>query len=182
MNDLNFFSVLKKQKQKNQSIRIIALAVLALLVVVNLVAVGLGMIAFGRLNDQISRNRAFINSADTKARVSEVQTLNKEATLAEDYLKLLKTVAGKISKTDRIKLELIDHVRSLAPDTTRFRRAEYDDIYINLECYSTVMTDPMSIYHRLSEDPRFAFVSMKEIGIAEDGVVTFAIQLLQKGE
>ena len=115
MSDLNYFSVLKKQKQRSQSIRNMALAALAILLIVNLAAVGLGMIAFSRLNGQISQSRAFIDSTDTKARVSEVQALNKEATIAQDYLVLLQSVATKISKTDRIKLELIDYIRGADP-------------------------------------------------------------------
>jgi hypothetical protein len=182
MKDLNFFSVLKKQKQKNKSIRIIAVSALLILLIVNLAGVGLGLLAFGRLNDQISNNRAFIDSADTKARVSEARVLNNQAKIAEDYLELLDTISEKINKTDRIKLELIDYVRTLTPQTTNFRRAEYDDTAIYLECYSTQIDDPMSIFHRLNQDERFSYVSMTEIGVNESGVVTFAIRLTQEGE
>ena len=39
----------------------------------------------------------------------------------------------------------------------------------------------MSLFHRLNQDERFSYISMTDIVVNENGVVTFSIKLTQKG-
>jgi hypothetical protein len=181
MYDLNFFTILRKQKDKNKNVKIVGICILALLVILNGVLVGIGLLAFNKLETQIATNVDYINSPVTKAKVKDVEILSKEKSIAGNYLLIIKEAAVQIEQKNLITVKLIDFVRGIAPEKTFFRRAEYDGMTINLDCFSTEIMDPMSYYHRLLQEDRFADVSMPGFIVSEDGTIIFSIKLTLKG-
>lgn len=181
MYDLNYFSILKRQKQNNKGLQIALILLLVFLLVLNGALLGFAFYTYNKLETKIANNQIFIDSPETKENVKQINIMSKEATIAADYLAVLKKAAGSIDQSDMITVDLIDHIRALAPIETFFRRAEYDHSVINIECFSTEVTDPMNFYHALLEDDQFSFVSMPGFILSPEGIVNYSIQMKLKG-
>ncbi len=182
MNDLNFFSLLKKQKQKNRSLRIVGFSLLALFLIVNIALVVLGLMTTKKIEAQISSNNEYINSPTTKAKVRDADILNKENSIAANYLSIVKLVSNQFDQSNQIRVELMDHIRSLAPSATRFVNANYSGLTIDIDCETTEQTDPIHFYHQLLNDEWFASVHLPQISSQENGIYTYTIGVVMKGE
>jgi hypothetical protein len=170
MYDINFFSVYKKKKAKNNGFKIFAIVFLGLFVLGNIIVIGAGLLVFSGLEASIKEKEAFINSAETKDKITEAARIKQEATLTNDYLALLKSSAAKLKQIDNLNTALLDKVRSLTPATTSFTVANYKENRINLECLSTLITDPMDMYHAFLGDPTFATVTLSGIDYSGSAV------------
>lgn len=182
MYDLNYFSVLAKEKQKNAVWKKLAIGILLFLLLVNAAIITFAYTTFTDLEARIATNEAYLNSAEVQARVKQVELLNKENTIAEKYLAALTDSAARINSADLIKVELLDYIRELAPANTYFRRTEYDQTSIEIDCFSTEVTDPMNFYHRLLNEEMFSQVVMPGFNVGEDGLVVYSVILQLKGE
>ena len=181
MYDLNFFSLLKKQKQKNRSVRIIGFSLVALFVLANVALVIVGLMTTRKVETQISNNKEYINSPVTKAKVRDAEILNRENTIAANYLSLIKEVGDQFEQSNQIRVELMDHIRLLAPSETRFVNAHYSGLMVDIDCETTEQTDPLHFYHQLLKDDRFASVHMPQISFQSEGVYTYTIGVVLKG-
>lgn len=181
MNDLNFFSTLKKQKQKNGTLKIVGVIILIVLVVINGVFLAVGLLATNKLKASIKQNQTFLESADTKAKVRDANILTKEATVAAEYLSIMNKVSASFQNDNLIKVSLIDHVREMAPGTTRFEETKYEGSKVTLTCYTTNTADPMNYYHSLLQESQFSSVSMPGFNIDFNGTVKYSIILTLNG-
>jgi len=182
MNDLNFFSILKKQKQKNKSIQIVGFSLLAFFILANAGLVGFGLLAMNRVEKQINNNKAYIASPVTRQKVKDADILNKETAIAANYLNLAKQLTSQFKATNQIKVELINHIRGLAPQTTRFVNANYSGLMIDLDCATTDQKDPIYFYHQLLQDARFKNVRLPQIVAEENKIYSYTISVELKGE
>jgi len=181
MNDLNFFSILKKQKSKNKTLKIIGATILVVLLLVNAVFVFLAYMKTNELNDRIEKNQNFLASEDTKNKVKEANVLNKEVTIAQEYLGILEKVSGNFTENNKIKVELIDHIRELAPIATKFTDSSFEEDTIILNCFTNDVADPMNYYNTLLNDERFSKVVLPGFEIDFEGTVTYSVILTLKG-
>lgn len=181
MQDLNFFSVLKKQKNKNKTLRIVLISILILVLILNAVVIGMGMMATKKLNDKISQNKAYLNSNLTKEKIKEAQILSKEVGIAAEYLKIINKVAGNFNSSNLIRVKLLDDLRGMAPVSTYFEAMEINENKINLKCFTKDVNDPMNFYHKLLQDSRFTDVKLPGFSLDASGTITFDMVLTLKG-
>lgn len=147
MYDVNFFSVLKRQKQKNKNVRIIFIGFLVFLLAINAALLTFGYLAKTKLENHIKQNQQYIDSPSTKAKVRDAAILDKELGIAESYLATIKLAAEGIEKTSLIKLEIVDHIRSLTPVTTKYESVIFMENKVELNCVSSITTDPIQFYN-----------------------------------
>jgi len=182
MYDINYFSVLKRIKQKNKNAKIVFIVFFVLLVAANAILLSTGWLAMRKLQTHINTNKAYVSAPATKAKVRDAAILDKELSVASEYLTAIEKTADKIAQTDLIKVALIDHVRSLAPLTTYFETVEMENGTIKLDCISSLETDALLFYNRLLSDNQFSSAYLSEfIVVPEAGTVTFIIDLTLRG-
>lgn len=183
MYDINFFSVYRKKRSKSKGLKIFIIVFIALFILVNVLLVGGGLYLFSTLEHRIADKQAEIDSEATKAKIAEGTKIKTQAALSSEYLKILTEADGKINQLDKFDSQLLDKVRALTPDTTQFTFTEYNGVTINLECTSTIITDPMDMYHAFLKDPAFATVTLSGISVMAEGQITFnVISQLAGGE
>lgn len=175
MYDINFFSVYKKKQSKNNGYKIFALGFLSLFILVSILLIIGGSLYFASLENSINEKTAIINSEETKTKIAEANKIKIESALTTEYLSLLKSATDKLTQINTLNSALLDKVRNLTPANTRFTQADYTGRMINLGCVSTLVTDPMDMYHAFKSDKTFASVTLYNIDIAADGSVQFSI-------
>jgi len=181
MYDINYFTLIKRQKEKNKMARVVITSMVVLIVVLNVVILSIGFVVFNKLENHIKNNQAYLDSPVTKAKVRDVAIMNKELTIAKEYLSTLMDASSRIKTASQINVNLIDHIRSLTPASTRFVTANYNELTITLSCFSTEPTDPMNFYNKLLGDERFSNVIMPGFTISESNIVTYSVELTLKG-
>jgi len=179
--DLNFFSTLKKQKQKSNTLKIVGISVLTILLLINAVLFGTSFLLFNKLQTRINNNLAYLDSSPTKEKLREVDKANKEVTIASEYLTIVKKTATQIDQSKLITVDLLDYVRKLAPASTSFINAQYLGPVVTLDCISINVTDPINLYHLMLLDEHFVDVQMSGFTTnPNEGTVTFSIRLILK--
>jgi len=181
MYDLNFFSILKREKQKNKSTKIVIFGVLAFILLANALLIGFGLITFNKLESKIELNQAYIDSTETKNKVREAMIASKEAAIANEYLNTVKNTATQIRNVDIISVDLLDYLTNLLPASTYTNSLQINELNIILDCVSSNQTDPILFYNRLLEESRFTSVVMPGISSSENGLFVFSIRLTLKG-
>jgi len=181
MYDLNFFSALNKQREKDRPTRVIGFSILVLIVILNALLFGFGYFAFRNLETRINNNKTFIDSPITKARVRDAEVMTREASVASEYLTIMQKTAAQISQTSVIKVELVDFIRGLAPPATTFISVQFDGINIDLNGVTSNAADPILYYHELLQQKRFSYVSLPEMTIDENNLIEFTINMMLKG-
>lgn len=174
MYDINFFSVYKKRKSKNNGFKTFAIIFLLVYVLANALMIGAYVLYTSGVQANINEMEAYINSEETKTKIIEAARIKQEATLTKEYLTLLQSSSDKLSQIKFLNTALLDKVRSLTPATTFFTSALYNGNILNLSCQSSLITDPMDMYHAFLNDPTFANVTLSSISIDAVGS-TFSI-------
>lgn len=181
MYDINYFSIYKKRKSKNNGLKFFIIVFAALFILGNAGLFGAYILMTNRIQARISEIEAKIQSEETQQMIAEAARIRQEAALTNEYLELLKSSTSKLNLIDYLDTALIDKVRSLTPPTTFFTFAEYNGYRVNLACRSTVITDPMDMYHAFKNDPAFVSVTLTGITVDAQGNVLFSIISLLAG-
>jgi hypothetical protein len=173
--DINFFSIYKKKKGKSNGLRIFIIVFAALFVLANVVLAGVYFLVTNSLNANIQQLEDLINSPETKQKIEEANRIKLESTLTSEYLRLLQSSSAKLNQIDYLDTALLDRVRSLTPPATTFVFAEYNGFIVNLSCRSTLLTDPMDMYHAFRSDKTFASTTLTGITVDAQGNILFSI-------
>ena len=175
MHDINFFSIYKKKKGKSNGLKIFLIVFLALFVAVNVVLTAGYLLATNSLKANIQTLEDLINSPETRQKIEEAARIKLEASLTSEYLRLLQSSSQKLGQIDYLDTALLDKVRSLTPPGTTFLFAEYNGFIVILSCRSSLVTDPMDMYHAFRSDPTFATTTLTGITVDAQGNVLFSI-------
>ncbi|HBP38501.1 MAG TPA: hypothetical protein DD640_07135 [Clostridiales bacterium] len=175
MYDINFFSVYKKKKGKSSGVKIFLIIFISLFVLGNILLAGGAYLYFTSMKASIAEKQAYIDSQEVKDKIAEAARIKREATLSNEYLKLLQSATNKIHQMDIVNSRLLTQIREMTPANTQYTFSEYDGILINLECVSWTITDPMDMYHTFLENPMFATVTLTGINVLADGQISFSI-------
>ncbi len=178
MYDINFFSIYKKRRAKNNGFRIFVLVFLALFVLVNALLIGGGLLLFNKMEQSINEKTEYINSSDTKAKIDAAAKTKSEAELTAKYLTLLQAASDKYNQLDIVDSALLNDLRKLTPMTTAFTASSLIGNSLDLQCQSSNNTDPLDMYHALLGSPLFTNVILGQLNTdAANGVTSFTISL-----
>lgn len=175
MYDINFFAVYKKKRSKSNGLKIFVIVFLSLFIIGNIILVGGGLYLFSQFEKNIEDKQAEIESPATQTKIKEANKIKTQTLLSNEYLKLLQRCSDKIKLMDLTDTALLNKIQSLTPATTHYTFTEYSGVLVILECQTTVMTDPMDMYHAFLNDKQFASVSLSGITTSAEQSYVFTL-------
>lgn len=176
MYDINFFSVFKKKKSKNNGFKVFAIIAIALLIIFNVAVIGGGLFVTNNIKNSIAEKEAYIKSEDTVAKIAAANKVRKEADLTTNYLEALKLAATGFEQINRVNTALMSEIRKMTPVTTVISSSLVEENLVTLNCVSANTSDPIDMYHAILTNKLFANVSFS--GFLTDpasGISSFTI-------
>lgn len=159
MYDINFFSVYKKKRGKNNGLKVFIAVFVIILLVFNVAIIGGGLLFTNSLKARIADKQAYINSDVTKEKIAAANKVRQEADLTGNYLKALKQAASGFEQIDLINTALLTEIRKLTPTTTVISSSLIEGNVVTLNCISANTSDPIDMYHAMLLNPNFANVT-----------------------
>ncbi|MDW7656056.1 MAG: hypothetical protein SCM11_02650 [Bacillota bacterium] len=163
MHDMNFFSTLKRRRSGNKTFTTFIVLLLVVFVILNGLMIGAAYLKFTDINRDIESKQAYLDDPNTQEKVTEANKARADVDLTSQYLSILQQADSKLRQITLIDTELIDHIRSLTPTTTKINASFISGMVVNLSCVATVDTDPLDMYHAFLHDDRFIQATLSTV-------------------
>ena len=175
MYDMNFFSSYKRKQTKNSTFTVFLIILVSVFLLLNGALLGGRKLIFDRINNDIETKQAYIVDPATQQQIVEANKTKQQADISSNYLLLLQSISTKLGQMNRTNTGLIDQILLMTPATTSYSFFEINGINIMIECQSSVVEDPIDMYHAFLSNGLFASVSLSGITQTADGLVTFTV-------
>jgi len=155
MHDMNFFTIIKRGKSKNNGFKIFLILFLVIAVLLNALLILGGRMIFGRIEDEIAKKEAYINDEATKDKIKEAEILSEEVKLISEYLRLLQDASDNIEAMKHLDSKLLDEIRKLTPLQVTFQGMYIIDRKIRIECTAETELAAIDMYHAFMDSALF---------------------------
>ncbi len=177
MRDFNFFSEYISNKQiarkKTNLVSII------LLIVVILIGGSYALTEFMayKLNASTSEMKRYLESAEIKEKLAQVESKNKQIEIINEYIKLVDIVDKDLERADILKINLISDIEKQIPPGIKFKTITLDQNMINIEAFAYNNAEIAELQHNLSQLGQIQEASVGKIQKSEGtGILQFDIQ------
>ena len=165
MYDMNFFSVQKRSKSKNNGLKVFLIVFVLVVIILNVVLIGGKLFLFNIIEKNIQQKEAIINDPAMQEKIKEAEMVEKEAGFAAAYYNLLQSAGSSIEQMKHLDSMLFDTIRSLTPDEVTFQLMTIADRKITIECSAENELAVIDMYHAFTDSDKFVNVSIESISV-----------------
>ncbi len=181
MHDINFFSPYRVAKARTKDRVLIGAGVL---VVIAIVAAAFFLLVNAQLNavqKQIDEINVYLNSPDTKQKLTDVQNAKNEVTLLEQYLSAVSGARQDVAAKPNLDTSLLKLVEDRIPGTATLNSLLVENGILTLVCRSPVHTDAMDFLATLEKTGTFSKIEIASITMDPLGFDNFTLTCTLKG-